>query len=75
MAQKDPRPFPHGVAIGFAGTQNRTVKEASTEEQLGELGRVRPIQCINRIAMVGIAKLKGDKEQPTLSQEVEAVPR
>ena len=51
MAQKDPRPFPHGVAIGFADTQNRTVKEASTEEQLGELGRVRPIQCINRIAI------------------------
>src|SRR6516165_10345032 len=73
MPQQNPRPLPDRIAIGHPGSEYRGVEHPRALKEFAELGGARPIQRIDRIAVVGVAERHCHEDEPTPRQEVEAV--
>ena len=73
MAQQEPRPLPHCIAIGGLRIDDGAFEQPRPGEQFGEFGGARAIHRVDGISMVGIAEGHGDEKKASGCDELEAV--
>ena len=73
MAQQEPWPLPHRIAIGGLRVDDGAFEQTRPGEQFGELGRARPIHRVDGVSMVGIAEGHGDEKEPSGCYELDAM--
>jgi hypothetical protein len=65
VAQQNPWPFAHRIAVGHAGPKDHAVEEAGIGKEVAEFSGAGPVHRVDRIAVIGITEWYSNKDEPT----------